>query len=95
MRAARLAADTLALVEHRVGEQDEAAILDAIRSRLASAPGLQLIDDDDTVLAALPDRRPGAPLVLLAGHRRHRADRRCAPRAPSTARPCAGGAPPT
>ena len=67
-RAARLAADTLALIEIASESRNEGGIVEAIRSRLASAPGLQLIDDTDTVLAALPDRRPGVPLVLLAGH---------------------------
>src|SRR6188508_1904300 len=67
-RAARLAADTLALIEIASESRSEAAIVDAIRSRLGSAPGLHLIDDTDTVLASLPDRRPGVPLVLLAGH---------------------------
>jgi succinyl-diaminopimelate desuccinylase len=66
--AARLAADTLALVEIASESRDEAAILDAIRPRLAEAPGLRLADDHDAVLAALPARRPGVPLVLLAGH---------------------------
>ena len=27
-----------------------------------------MVDDEDSVLLALPERRPGAPLVLLAGH---------------------------
>ena len=35
---------------------------------MAGAPGLHLADDHDTVLAALPTRRPAVPLVLLAGH---------------------------
>ena len=67
-RAAVLAADTIALVEIASESRDEAAILDAIRPRLAGAPGLHLADDHDTVLAALPTRRPAVPLVLLAGH---------------------------
>ena len=36
--------------------------------RLAAAPGLRIADDHDGVLAALPERRAGVPLVLLAGH---------------------------
>jgi len=67
-QAARLAADTLALIEIASESRDEAAIVDAIRRRLASAGGLRLIQDEDTVLTALPDRRPRTPLVLLAGH---------------------------
>jgi succinyl-diaminopimelate desuccinylase len=66
--AARLAADAMALVEIASESRDEAAILDAIRPRLAGAPGLRLVDDRDAVLAALPIRRPDVPLVLLAGH---------------------------
>jgi succinyl-diaminopimelate desuccinylase len=67
-RAARLAADTMALVEIASESRDEAAILDAIRPRLAKAPGLRLVEDRDAVLVALPERRTAAPLVLLAGH---------------------------
>jgi succinyl-diaminopimelate desuccinylase len=67
-RAARLAADTMALVEIASESRDEAAILDAIRPRFAVAPGLRLADEHDAVIAALPVRRPEVPLVLLAGH---------------------------
>ena len=66
--AERLAADTLSLIDIASESRDEAAILDAIRSRLALAPGLRIAEDDDGVLAALPERRDGVPLVLLAGH---------------------------
>jgi len=67
-QAARLAADTLVLIQIASESRNEAAIVDAIRSRLGSAPGLNLVDDTDTVLVALPVRRLGVPLVLLAGH---------------------------
>lgn len=67
-RAAALAADALALIQIASESRDEAAIVDAIRPRLAAAPGLTLADDRDTVLAAVPDRRRNTPLVLLAGH---------------------------
>jgi succinyl-diaminopimelate desuccinylase len=66
--ADRLAADTLALIDIASESRDEAAIMDHIRPRFAGAPGLTLADDHDGVLAALPDRRPDTPLVLLAGH---------------------------
>ena len=64
----RLADDTLALVDIASESRDEAAILDRIRSRLAPVPGRSLVVDRDGVLAALPERRQGTPLVLLAGH---------------------------
>jgi succinyl-diaminopimelate desuccinylase len=67
-RAALLAADTLALVEIASESRGEAAILDVIRPRLKGAPGLRLAEDHEAVLVALPARRPGVPLVLLAGH---------------------------
>ena len=66
--AERLAADTLSLIDIASESRDEAAILDAIRPRLAAAPGLRIVDDHDGVLAALPERRSGLPLVLVAGH---------------------------
>ena len=43
----------------------EAAILDTIRAEL---PASLTIVEGDAVLLALPERRPGAPLILLAGH---------------------------
>jgi succinyl-diaminopimelate desuccinylase len=64
--AARLAARTERLVAIPSESRNEAAILDAIRGQLPSA--FTVIDDEDAVLLALPSRRPGAPLVLLAGH---------------------------
>src|ERR1700751_4763903 len=66
--AARLAADTLALVQIASESRGESTIIGVIRSRLAAAPGLRIADDHDAVLVALPERRSGAPLVLLAGH---------------------------
>ncbi len=65
----RLAADTLALIDIASESRDEVAILEVIRERVAAAPGLQIVDDHDAVLAALPvARREGVPLVVLAGH---------------------------
>jgi succinyl-diaminopimelate desuccinylase len=66
--AARLAADTLALVETASESRHETAIVDVIRTRLRAVRGLRLEHDDDSVLAALPERRDGVPLVVLAGH---------------------------
>jgi succinyl-diaminopimelate desuccinylase len=66
--ADRLAADTLALVEIDSESRGEAAILRSIRARLTDAPGLTVTGDDDAVVTALPARRSGIPLVLLAGH---------------------------
>ena len=66
--AVRLAADTLSLIDIASESRHEAAILDAVRFRLALVPGLRIAEDEDGVLAALPDRRDGVPLVLLAGH---------------------------
>jgi succinyl-diaminopimelate desuccinylase len=67
-RAAALAADTLALVRIASESRNEAAIVETVRERLTASPDLELVDDTDTVLAALPARRPDTPLVLLAGH---------------------------
>jgi succinyl-diaminopimelate desuccinylase len=66
--AERLATDTLALIDIASESRDEGAILDAIRLRLAAGSRLRVVDDDDGVLAALPERRSGLPLVLVAGH---------------------------
>jgi succinyl-diaminopimelate desuccinylase len=63
----RLAADTLALVDIPSESRDEAAILAHLRDRLARAHGLDLVEDDG-LIAAIPKRRAGFPLVLLAGH---------------------------
>jgi succinyl-diaminopimelate desuccinylase len=44
---------------------EEGAILDAIRAEL---PASLTLVEGDAVLLAMPERRPGAPLILLAGH---------------------------
>lgn len=61
----RLAARTEALVAIPSESGNEAPMLDTVRAQL---PGLFTVDDEDAVLLALPARRPGAPLILLAGH---------------------------
>ena len=66
--AQRLAAETLALVDVASVSRDERAILGVIRERLAAVSGLEVVDDAEAVVAAMPERRPGLPLVLLAGH---------------------------
>jgi succinyl-diaminopimelate desuccinylase len=61
----RLAARTEALVAIRSESREEAAMLETVRAQL---PGiLTVVDDEDAVLLALPARRPGAPLIVLAG----------------------------
>ena len=62
----RLAVRTTALVEIPSESRNEAAILGDIRAQLPKA--FTVVDDEDTVFLALPERRPGAPLILLAGH---------------------------
>ena len=64
--AERLASRTEELVAIPSESRNEAAILTAIRMALPRA--FEVVDDEDSVLLALPERRPGAPLVLLAGH---------------------------
>lgn len=64
--AERLAALTERLVAIPSVSRDEAAILEEVRGRLPAA--LTVVDAEDSVLLALPERRPGAPLILLAGH---------------------------
>jgi succinyl-diaminopimelate desuccinylase len=64
--ADRLAACAEALVAIPSESRDEGAILNEIRRSLPSA--YHVVDDEDSVLLALPERRPGAPLVILAGH---------------------------
>ena len=64
--AERLAARTEALVTIPSESRHEEAILTKIRRDLPSV--FEVVDDQDSVLFALPERRPGAPLVLLAGH---------------------------
>jgi succinyl-diaminopimelate desuccinylase len=66
--AGRLASRTLELVDLPSESGDEAAILAALRE-LVPPEGFDLADDGDAALLFLPlARRPGAPLVLLAGH---------------------------
>lgn len=65
-RAERLADRLAALIRVPSESRDEAAILAWIRERLPA--GFDVVDDRDAVLFAMPERRPGAPLVLLAGH---------------------------
>jgi succinyl-diaminopimelate desuccinylase len=64
--AERLAARAEALVAIASESRDEAAILAEIRGSLPDAS--RVVDEEDSVLLALPERRPGAPLVVLAGH---------------------------
>ena len=64
--AERLAARTEALVAIPSESRHEGAILEEIRGSLPA--GYRVVDDEDSVLLALPERRPGAPLVILAGH---------------------------
>ena len=64
--AERLAARTEALVAIPSESGHEEAILTEIRRDLPSV--FEVVDDQDSVLFALPERRPGAPLVLLVGH---------------------------
>jgi succinyl-diaminopimelate desuccinylase len=62
----RLAARTEALVAIPSESGSEAAMLEAVRVQLPDF--LTVVDDEDAALLALPARRPGAPLILLAGH---------------------------
>ena len=64
--AERLAASAEALVAIPSESRQEAAILTEIRGSLPDA--YRVVDDEDSVLLAFPERRPGAPLVILAGH---------------------------
>lgn len=64
--AERLAARTEALVRIPSESRHEEAILAEIRRHLPAT--YPIVDDHDSVLLALPERRPGAPVVLLAGH---------------------------
>ena len=67
--AERLAASTLELVDVASVSRDEGALLDLLRERLASGPGLVLEDDGDAARLFLPRaRRPDVPLVVFAGH---------------------------
>jgi len=64
--AERLAARVEALVAIPSEGRHEEAILAELRRDLPDV--FAVVDDQDSVLFALPERRPGAPLVLLAGH---------------------------
>lgn len=65
--ADRLASRTLALVDVSSVSGDETAVLDTIRRSLP--PTMEVVDDTDSVLLAVPvRRRTSAPFVLLAGH---------------------------
>ena len=64
--AERLAMRAEALVAIPSESRNEEAILAEIRRDLPSV--FEVVDDQDSVLLSLPERRPGAPLVLLAGH---------------------------
>jgi succinyl-diaminopimelate desuccinylase len=64
--AGRLAARTESLVAIPSESRHEEAILTEIRRDLPSL--FEIADDRDSVVLALPERRPRAPLVLLAGH---------------------------
>ncbi len=64
--AERLAARAEALVAIPSESRQEAAILTEIRGSLPDT--YRVVDEQDSVLLAFPERRPGAPLVILAGH---------------------------
>ena len=64
--AERLAARAEALVAIPSESRQEAAILTEIGGSLPDT--YRIVDDEDSVLLAFPERRPGAPLVILAGH---------------------------
>ncbi len=64
--AERLAARAETLVAIHSESRHEEEILAEIRGSLPGA--YRVVDDEDSVLLALPQRRPGAPLVILAGH---------------------------
>jgi succinyl-diaminopimelate desuccinylase len=68
-RAAELGARTLELVDIPSVSRGEAAIVERVRALAATEPMFTLADDDDSCLLYLPRaRRPGTPMVLLAGH---------------------------
>jgi succinyl-diaminopimelate desuccinylase len=64
--ATRLAERTLELVNIASVSRDEAAIMRAVRGLIPD--GLAVWFDDGEVLVAATPRRPGTPLILLAGH---------------------------
>ncbi|MEO8476635.1 MAG: succinyl-diaminopimelate desuccinylase [Actinomycetota bacterium] len=66
--AGRLASRTLALVDIASESGDEESILAEIR-QLVPSDRFAVVDDGEGVLLFMPaQRRPGAPLLLLAGH---------------------------
>ncbi|MBA3363814.1 MAG: succinyl-diaminopimelate desuccinylase [Actinomycetota bacterium] len=64
--ADRLAARAEALMAIPSESRQEEAILTEIRGSLPDT--FRVVDEEDSVLLAFPERRPGAPLVILAGH---------------------------
>jgi succinyl-diaminopimelate desuccinylase len=66
-RAQQLAATTLALVDIPSESRDEAAAAAWVEAALAEG-ALRLTHRDDSTLLYETERRPGTPLVLLAGH---------------------------
>jgi succinyl-diaminopimelate desuccinylase len=66
LRSDRLAERLEALIAIPSESRKESSILDRIREHLPAA--FPVLDDHDAVLFAMPERRPGAPMVLLAGH---------------------------
>jgi succinyl-diaminopimelate desuccinylase len=64
--ATRLAERTLELVNISSVSRNEAAIMHAVRGLIPD--GLEVWFDDGEVLVAATPRRPGMPLVILAGH---------------------------
>lgn len=65
--AGRLAERTLRLVDLPSESRHESAILEHL-TEAVPAPAFRLVDAADAVRCFLPARRPGVPLVLLAGH---------------------------
>ena len=78
--AERLVARAEALVAIPSESRHEDAILAEIRRSLPARTAV--VDDEDSVLFALPERRPGAPLVHPRRPRRHGAARPKRPRPP-------------
>jgi succinyl-diaminopimelate desuccinylase len=76
-RAERLADRVEALVAIGSESRDEAVIVSWIRERLPA--GFAVVDDRESIVFAMPERRPGARLVLLAGHVDTVPIGRCAP----------------
>ncbi len=65
----RLLGHTLELVQVRSVSGNEAAIVRVVREMAPAGGAYELVDDEDTCSVYLPaKRRPGAPLVLVAGH---------------------------